>query len=170
MPNRYNFTLAIALCSAVVLYLLGTEDVSVPEPELTSTMVPAQESDAQQKEDLALVDKQADQEAADEESTKILQESAQVAFEPPFPDRINPFQAPKRQGRASVKAKGQNESAIELLGFVNVNGPQVALSIDGLVETASEGQKLQGIEVISIKPPAVLLQRGRQRWQATLEN
>ena len=170
MSRRNNLALALALTSGIGLYLLGPEEASVPEDMLAKAQEPLVKATAVTPPDAEKKSPEAEQSVIDEPTDEKSAEANKVAFEPPFPDRTNPFQAPKRQGRASLKAKGQNESAIELLGFVNVNGPRVALSIDGLVETASEGEKLQGIEVISIKPPAVLLQRGRQRWQATLEN
>ncbi len=98
-----------------------------------------------------------------------VEEPAIVAYEPPYPDRDNLFLAPKR----SVQHKntpGAIEQSVELLGFANVIGPRVILSINGNVVPMSEGGRELGIEVISIHPPAVVLQRDRERWQATLEN
>jgi len=83
---------------------------------------------------------------------------------------VNLFSAPKRVGTGSSKLPGQGEEAIELLGFVNVEGQRVVLSIDGLVASIAEGDTQRGIEVVSIQPPSVVLQRGRQRWKATLAN
>ena len=97
------------------------------------------------------------------------EESTEVAFEPPFPDRLDIFSAPKRQGKVLAKTKGQEESAVELLGFSNVGEPQALLAVNGIVAPLAEGEQYFGIEVISIQPPKVVLQRGRQRWQATIE-
>lgn len=170
MLQRYNLTLGFALCSAVGLYLLGAEDVVRQANVQDSAGESLNEASKPQTAKSEANNSQAEEADPPQFVTETQEETTKVAFEPPFPDRTNPFQAPKRQGRASLKSKGQGESAVELLGFVNVSGPKVALSIDGLVTTAGEGETQQGIEVISIKPPAVLLQRGRQRWQATLEN
>lgn len=90
-------------------------------------------------------------------------------YTPPFPDRVDLFVPPKRQGGARI-ASGENEDAVELLGFVRVDEPKVVLSINGFITPVAEGANQFGIEVISIQPPTVVLQRGRQRWQATLEN
>lgn len=114
-------------------------------------------------------------EAEAEQADKVLpeesaEEPAPLAYNPPFPERVDLFQAPKRQGRGLANMGGQTQIAVELLGFVNVEGQRVALSIDGMVSTAAEGDTLSGIEVISIQPPKVVLQRGRQRWQASFDN
>jgi len=94
---------------------------------------------------------------------------AESSFKPPFPDRTDIFLAPKRHGHGVKKLASENENAVELLGFVNVDGQQVILSIDGFVVPLAEGSQGAGIEVISIQPPAAVLQRGRQRWQVSLE-
>jgi hypothetical protein len=88
-------------------------------------------------------------------------------FEEPFPDRIELFVAPKRQGAAAVQ--GSSDNAVELLGFVRVDRPRAVLEINGEISPMAEGDSHFGIEVISVHPPNVVLQRGRQRWQATLE-
>jgi hypothetical protein len=94
---------------------------------------------------------------------------AATGYQPPFPDRVDLFVPPKRLGGVRLK-EGESEDAVELLGFVRVDRPQVVLSINGEVHPIYEGATQFGIEVISIQPPKVVLQRGRQRWQASLEN
>jgi hypothetical protein len=91
------------------------------------------------------------------------------AYQAPFPERVDLFVPPKRQG-GMVLTEGGTEEAVELLGFVRLDQPQVVLSINGEVTPIGEGGSQYGIEVISIQPPKVVLQRGRQRWQASLEN
>lgn len=88
------------------------------------------------------------------------------SYTPPFPNRVDLFVAPKRQGGV---AHDSTERAVELMGFVRVDKPRAILSINGQVSPVSEGESVDGIEVISVTPPSVLLQRGRQRWQATIE-
>ncbi len=171
MLLRYNITLLFAVSCATGLYLLGTDEMNIPASNVTA--LPAQPpATAADKSPQAEQEKETDEQPQPQDTDKASgdPEPIKVAFEPPFPDRTNLFQAPKRQGRRSSVANDKSESAVQLLGFVDVNGPRVALSIDGLVTTAAEGDTHFGIEVISIKPPAVLLQRGRQRLQVTLEN
>lgn len=90
-------------------------------------------------------------------------------YTPPFPDRKNLFTPPKRQGGVQFK-NGESEESVVLMGFVRVDEPLAVLSVNGEVVSIAEGAKQYGIEVISIHPPTVVLQRGRQRWQASLEN
>lgn len=105
-----------------------------------------------------------------ESKADVLTLTSMGTFEIPFPERVELFVAPKRQGRGVEKSSDGNESAVELLGFVNVNGQRVVLSIDGIVSPLAEGSQEAGVEVISIQPPVAVLQRGRQRWQVSLAN
>lgn len=91
-----------------------------------------------------------------------------VAFTPPFPDRVELFEAPKR-AQGTVKRDDEHGATVELKGFINVDQPRVILSIDGVVSPVPEGGEKYGVQVISIQPPNVVLQRGRNRWTATLE-
>lgn len=99
----------------------------------------------------------------------VTSETAEEPFEPPYPNRENLFLAPKRTS-THAQTSGSTNQTIDLLGFANVDRPKVILSINGQVVPISEGEQQAGIEVISIQPPAVVLQRDRERWQATLEN
>ena len=95
--------------------------------------------------------------------------TAQVAaFTPPFPDRLDLFEPPKR-AQTAVKRDDEHGESVELKGFINVDDPRVILSIDGVVSPVPEGGEKYGVHVISIQPPSVVLQRGRNRWTATLE-
>lgn len=89
-------------------------------------------------------------------------------FKPPFPERNELFEAPKRAQNA-VRREDEQGQAVELKGFVNVGQPEVVLSIDGVLSPVPEGGEKYGVHVISIQPPKVVLQRGRNRWTATLE-
>jgi hypothetical protein len=96
------------------------------------------------------------------------QSPAVHAFTPPFPNRVDLFQPPKRA--EGTQHRGEtNEGLVELKGFVNVDGPRVVLSIDGAIAPLPEGGEKYGVQVISINPPSVVLQRGRSRWTASLD-
>jgi len=170
--NRYRLTLAAAVCSALSLYFMDGEtqhqldnvakaNASAVSPTTTTLQAESSATENGEKETID-VEQSIDLEADNKE--------LKLAFESPFPERTNLFQAPKRQGRGRSQAGGQSETSVELLGFVNVDGQRVALSIDGLVTTIAEGDEAFGIEVISIQPPSVFLRRGKQRWQASFEN
>jgi hypothetical protein len=87
-------------------------------------------------------------------------------FKAPFPDRVDLFVAPKRQGGP---AQSSGDNAVELMGFVRVDRQRAVLAINGEIMPLAEGENHFGVEVITVRPPMVVLQRGRQRWQATLE-
>jgi hypothetical protein len=90
------------------------------------------------------------------------------AFTPPFPDRADLFEPPHNSASVAHREE-EHGSTVELKGFVNVNGEQVVLAIDGVISPIPEGGEKYGVQVISIKPPSVVLQRGRSRWTASLE-
>jgi hypothetical protein len=89
-------------------------------------------------------------------------------FSPPFPERTELFEPPKRAA-SNVRRDDEHGETVELKGFINVDRPRAVLSIDGVVSPVAEGGEKYGVQVISIQPPSVVLQRGRSRWTATLE-
>jgi hypothetical protein len=68
-----------------------------------------------------------------------------------------------------MRRDDEHGDTIELKGFVNVNGPQAVLSIDGVLSPIPAGGEKYGVQVISINPPQAVLQRGRNRWTASVE-
>ncbi len=91
-----------------------------------------------------------------------------AVFTPPFPDRLDLFEAPKR-AQSTVRRDDEHGETVELKGFINVDQPRAVLSIDGVISPVPEGGEKYGVRVISIQPPSVVLQRGRNRWTATLD-
>jgi len=90
-----------------------------------------------------------------------------VQFTPPFPQRVQLFEPPQRQNMA--RRDDEHGETVELKGFIDVGEQRVVLSIDGVIASVPEGGEKYGVQVISIEPPTVVLQRGRNRWPATLE-
>jgi len=166
--NRYYLTLATAVCCALSLYYLDGE--LAQQQKVLAERNAFAGSLAVEKRPIAaeVVARPSEDKLSSDQ--KSISETLKLAFEPPFPERTNLFQAPKRKGGGRSSSQGLSEISVELLGFVNVGGQRVALSINGMVWMVAEGEKQNGIEVISIQPPAVVLQRGRQRWQASFEN
>jgi len=93
---------------------------------------------------------------------------AAAEFVPPFPDRLELFEPPKR-AEGTVRRNDEHGETVELKGFIHVDQPRVVLSIDGVVSPIAAGGEKFGVHVIAITPPSVVLQRGRDRWTATLE-
>jgi hypothetical protein len=95
--------------------------------------------------------------------------SAAVAeFTPPFPERMELFEPPKR-AQTTVRRDDESGNTVELKGFINVGNPKAVLSIDGVITPIAAGDERYGVQVISIDGPVVVLQRGRSRWTATLD-
>jgi hypothetical protein len=115
---------------------------------------------------------QTDQATPDTKSAEGESKSAgpitTAQFSPPFPERVELFEPPKR-AQSTVRRDDESGDTVELKGFINVDQPRVVLSIDGTIAPIAEGGEKYGVQVISIQPPSVVLQRGRSRWTATLE-
>jgi hypothetical protein len=105
---------------------------------------------------------------ADAKKEPEIAPNAVVQFSPPFPDRLELFEPPKR-AQGTVRRNDELGATVELKGFITVKEPRVVLSIDGVISSVPEGGEKYGVQVISIQPPTVVLQRGRDRWPATLE-
>ena len=96
-------------------------------------------------------------------------EPAWDPFEPPYPQRRDLFQPPKvRRSTTSGRGSRGGSQRVQLKGFVNLDGIRAILVVDGETNTVAVGDVRDGLEVISIQPPRVTLQRGRVRWTETL--
>jgi hypothetical protein len=92
-----------------------------------------------------------------------------VEFVPPYPERTDLFAPPKRPNlEAVVRENGQSSASLVLKGFVNVDGPRAILLIDRNLATLAVGDEKFGVQVVSIEPPQITLQRGRERWTESL--
>ena len=88
-------------------------------------------------------------------------------FEPPYPNRVNPFAPPTRSTRQAQRSEN-SESSVVLLGFAKLDEPKAILNIDGVVSPLANGDQHAGVQVIAIEPPNAVLQRGRDRWTASI--
>jgi len=103
----------------------------------------------------------------DAEKQSALEKEDQP-YQPPFPLRVDLF-APPRGGEGVVRRDDHAGESVVLHGFVDVEELRAVLKIDGRISPLAEGAESEGVQVISIQPPTVVLQRGRSRWTATLE-
>jgi hypothetical protein len=152
------------LCAAILLggCRASTEEV-VEEPTTTAAAPATAASDA-----AAPAVGEPKTLAAANAATSSPEPTALQAFKPPFPSRLELFEPPKRT-QGNVRKGDEVGATVELKGFINVNGPRVVLSIDGVIALIPEGGEKYGVQVLSIDPPNVVLQRGRTRWPAKLE-
>src|SRR5262245_46593053 len=149
------------LCLLCLVALIGchssvTADVSADASTATATPVAGETTSSSRAPELARSESQKDA------PTPATQ------FSPPFPDRTELFEPPKRAS-SSVRRDEEHGESVELKGFITVDKPRAVLSIDGVISPIPEGGEKYGVQVISIQPPSVVLQRGRSRWTATLE-
>jgi hypothetical protein len=161
MTDRLNLTTGLlALCVAVA----GCATSEEPLVDTTPAVAPASPTTADSVQPVANASPAPDPAAADEAEPPI---AAVAQFVPPFPAR-ELFEPPKR-AQGTARRDDEHGETVELKGFVNVDEPKVVLSIDGVISPVPEGGEKYGVQVISIQPPSVVLQRGRNRWTATLE-
>ena len=139
----------------------------VPTPPQQAAVPPAPEASAPPPPAPAPVIQPAQPPRPAPEPARIEKPSV-ATYEPPFPDRVDLFVAPKREGGAAA-TPGTTDTAVELMGFVRVADLKAVVSINGEVAPMGVGESRFGVEIISISPPNIVLQRGRQRWQATLD-
>lgn len=93
-------------------------------------------------------------------------ELATEEFKPPYPDRHDLFSPAAKV--ADAPERPDTAGDVALRGFVNVDGLRALLVINGRVTVTEAGRQYSGIDVVSIDPPQVTLQRGRIRWTEKL--
>ncbi len=153
------------VASAVLLLpFFGCSDSTNMAPKTILVSESSKKTEEQAKETKPNTDKQSVVKPK-EASSKLAQ-----AYTPPYPERLNPFQPPMNAPRVRTDNKQDSNSSVTLVGFANVGEPKVVLTIDGVVSPMSNGEEIAGVQVISIAPPNAVLQRGRNRWTASLTN
>jgi hypothetical protein len=158
---RRTYTWIYVACLGAAL--AGCQSSDVPADEavaVVATPASNERASGDPAPDLSTTDSPPDTHAA--------AQAAVAQFSPPFPDRNDLFEPPKR-AQGNVRRDEEHGESVELKGFINVDRPRVVLSIDGVISPIAEGGEKYGVQVISIQPPSVVLQRGRNRWTATLE-
>jgi len=92
---------------------------------------------------------------------------AERPFQPPFPQREELF-VPPDQSTLAKSASESEEPDLKLKGFVNFQGLRVMLEMRGKIATLREGEERNGVKVVSIAPPRVVLQSEGRRWTESL--
>ncbi len=108
---------------------------------------------------------------ADDEADKAFgQDQYDVPFDPPYPERVDPFTFPagttvaKDQPGTSITAAAQ----VDVLGFADVGEARVFLRTKETTHSLSVGDMIEGVEVIGIHPPTVDLRMGSLQWRASM--
>jgi hypothetical protein len=106
-------------------------------------------------------------EARPEDAAKVSEIPEEAAeFEPPFADRNEIFLPPSETIVEDNPRRG-GFRPLSLRGFVDVDGLQALIEMDGEINEVHEGDILSGIQVVRIAPPSVTLRRGQQEWNET---
>lgn len=158
--NRLHFVLGVTLIGTT---LVGCQSADEPPPGVPLVDVMDATVSAESSSESANVTAVANESEPSKSDAPVA-----AAFDPPFPHRTELFDPP-RGGQSMIRRDDEHGDTIELKGFVDVDGPQVVLAIDGIISPIPEGGERFGVQVISIHPPSVVLQRGRSRWTASLE-
>jgi hypothetical protein len=146
---------------------LSTEEAEAPQPDAETAVVSAASDATAPAADAASPPTPPPAPAAEAASPSPVVE-IQAAFTPPFPNRFELFEPPKR-AQGTVRKDEDSGATVELKGFINVSGPRVLLSIDNVIASVAEGEEKYGVKVLSIDAPSVVLQRGRNRSTLKLE-
>lgn len=154
-------TRAILLTVFAGLLGCGADPAAIDTPAAVTTPPPTEASESPKPDDAA-------EGAKGVKENQTAPQQRKARYRPPFPNRRDLF-APIR--RTPMVARGDRESgtSVELMGFANVGGQKVVLAIDGVMAPMEAGTERYGVRVISIQPPEAVLQRGRNRWTATLQ-
>ena len=111
------------------------------------------------------------QEDADPEFESVTQAVAtpEVQFQPPHPEREDPFNFPAGSEVANRESTATtNIAEVEILGFAKVGEQHVLLRSGEKSRSLIAGESIDGVRVIEINPPTVRLQMGTLTWTATM--
>jgi hypothetical protein len=88
-------------------------------------------------------------------------------YRPPFPQRTELF-LPPNPAAAARSSRRSVAPDVVLKGIVKVDVPKAVVQVGGQIHSISAKQEKGGVRVVSIDPPRVTLERGEQRWTASL--
>ena len=111
---------------------------------------------------------QANESPSEEGRDTAASKAANAQFKPPFPDRQELFLPPDQREQVSAPAAPKKNSSIQVKGFANADGMHALLVIDGRLTAMRVGESRGGIEVLSVKPPRVILRQDGQSWTESL--
>lgn len=118
------------------------------------------------------VDPVVEEQAQTDSETTIVEMSDDDEWRPPFPEKVDFFSAPQLDSPTleATETEGASNSAVRVIGFVEVEGNQPAaiLDVDGTPVVATLGQSIGGIEVVAVNDPDVTLQNNGERWSVNL--
>lgn len=161
-----NVLKSIICITAFAISLSGCKDADLESGSVLESTTTASQTKVQQPTAKATVNAKNKTTNLD---NKTVASTPAKTYRPPFPNRTTIF-SPPLSSRPKEKRQDNSNGSVALQGFADVNGLKAILEIDGVIAPLAEGSEKFGIQVITIQPPKVVLQRGRDRWTASLEN
>jgi hypothetical protein len=89
-----------------------------------------------------------------------------IRFEPPFPERNDPFHID--QSAPTAIAKPTKASEYIVLGFADVGKKRAIIRFGEQTQFVSEGDTVGGAEVLAVIPPRVRLKNRNFIWEASM--
>ncbi len=142
------------------LALLAAIALGCQQEELPPATPPAVQPVEQAKEEPVAA-------VSNEQSNRDRVLQAMQQYVAPFPSRTNLFVPPK-QGPITRSSR-VTEGAVQLRGVVDVGEPRAILDIEGAIALVPVGREEYGVKVVSIENKTVTLQRGGNKWTASLD-
>ncbi|MFG0267893.1 MAG: hypothetical protein ACF8AM_22480 [Rhodopirellula sp. JB055] len=150
--NRIKWAIAFALLFVKIVVLPGCG----VDSESINTIRRVALQDQQTQSDLGIRG----------EGRKSSAGTQTIRFEPPFPDRKDPFHID--QSAPSAVAKPTKASEYIVLGFADVGKKRAIIRFGEQTQFVSEGDTVGGAEVLAVIPPRVRLKNGNFIWEASM--
>ena len=90
-------------------------------------------------------------------------ELSQQGFNPPHPERLDPFRLPGEGGGMDGLAGGAKKREMHLVGFIDVRCMRALVSVGGKVRSVRQGESVGGMTVVAIAPPRVTFLHGDRK-------
>ena len=103
-------------------------------------------------------------------ANRIALTQASPEFDPTHPDRVDPFAFPDSSTLENPGTDNSVQSAaqVDVMGFANLGQPRVFLRARETTHSLAVGDKVHGVEVVEINPPAVRLRMGSLTWTTSM--
>ena len=152
----------VVIAAIVIVAGCSKADPAVERAEDQPAITPAAAREPETIED--------DTTGKETDAVELVEESA--TFDPPFPNRTDPFAQPTAHRVAEVvrERREQTGADVQLKGFVHVDQPKAMLRIDGQLWIASAGDSRDGFEVLTVAPPLVKLKRDEKNIELSLHD
>lgn len=99
-------------------------------------------------------------------SPGLVSRNSPIAFDPPFPERSDPFRRPEAESTATPAPIATAD--VRVMGFAKLDAQQAILRFGDQTRFMVEGDIFQNVEVVKITPPRVRLRYGNLMWDVSM--